>query len=252
MDAAQILKPFSNEHIPADIEKSAAAEHLCEIITMKNVNKSYKMGSGSLHVLKDISLTVEQGEYLAILGPSGSGKSTLMNIIGVLDKPTSGEYTLDGVDIHKADDDELAGIRNNKIGFVFQTYNLIGRHQSRYATTRVASVKSPWLSSCNVGDLHSIAFSHGEGRFVAPQHVIDDLIKNGQVAFQYTDLNGDPSMDIAWNPNGSMCAIEGITSPDGRVLGKMGHTERYSPFVGKNIYGEKYQPLFANGVKYFK
>ena len=132
------------------------------------------------------------------------------------------------------------------------TFNLIGRHQSRYATTRVASVKSPWLSSCNVGDLHSIAFSHGEGRFVAPQNVIDDLIKNGQVAFQYTDLNGDPSMDIAWNPNGSMCAIEGITSPDGRVLGKMGHTERYSPFVGRNIYGEKYQPLFANGVKYFK
>ena len=88
------------------------------------------------------------------------------------------------------------------------TFNLIGRHQSRYATTRVASVKSPWLSSCNVGDLHSIAFSHGEGRFVAPQNVIDDLIKNGQVAFQYTDLNGDPSMDIAWNPNGSMCAIE--------------------------------------------
>ena len=132
------------------------------------------------------------------------------------------------------------------------TFNLIGRHQSRYATTRVASVKSPWLSSCNVGDLHSIAFSHGEGRFVAPQHVIDELINNGQVAFQYTDLQGEPSMDIAWNPNGSMCAIEGITSPDGRVLGKMGHTERYSPFVGKNIYGEKYQPLFANGVKYFK
>ena len=72
------------------------------------------------------------------------------------------------------------------------------------------------------------------------------------MAIQYTDLDGDPSMDIAWNPNGSMCAIEGITSPDGRVLGKMGHTERYSPFVGKNIYGEKYQPLFANGVKYFK
>ena len=132
------------------------------------------------------------------------------------------------------------------------TFNLIGRHQSRYATTRVASVKSPWLSSCNVGDLHSIAFSHGEGRFVAPQHVIDDLAKNGQIAFQYTDLAGAPSMDIAWNPNGSMCAIEGITSPDGRVLGKMGHTERYSPFVGRNIYGEKYQPLFANGVKYFK
>ena len=132
------------------------------------------------------------------------------------------------------------------------TFNLIGRHQSRYVTTRVASVKSPWLSSCEVGDLHSIAISHGEGRFVAPQSVIDDLAKNGQIAFQYTNLAGEPSMDIAWNPNGSMCAIEGITSPDGRVLGKMGHTERYSPFVGKNIYGEKYQPIFANGVKYFK
>ena len=131
------------------------------------------------------------------------------------------------------------------------TFNLIGRHQSRYVTTRVASVKSPWLSSCEVGDLHSIAISHGEGRFVAPQHVIDGLVANGQVAFQYTDLSGSPSMDIAWNPNGSMCAIEGITSPDGRVLGKMGHTERYSPYVGRNIYGEKYQPVFENGVKYF-
>ena len=132
------------------------------------------------------------------------------------------------------------------------TFNLIGRHQSCYVTTRVASVKSPWLSACAVGDLHSIAVSHGEGRFVAPQHVIDSLAQNGQIAFQYTDLTGEPSMDIAWNPNGSLCAIEGITSPDGRVLGKMGHTERYSPFVGRNIYGEKYQPIFAGGVQYFK
>lgn len=132
------------------------------------------------------------------------------------------------------------------------TFNLIGRHDSRYVTTRVASVKSPWLRSCEVGDLHKIAISHGEGRLVAPQHVIDRLAANGQIAFQYTDLAGAPSMDIAYNPNGSMCAIEGITSPDGRVLGKMGHTERYSKYVGKNIYGEKYQPIFENGVKYFK
>lgn len=132
------------------------------------------------------------------------------------------------------------------------TFNLIGRHQSSYVTTRVASVKSPWLSSCNVGDLHSIAISHGEGRFVAPQAEIDRLIENGQVAFQYTDLAGNPSMDIAYNPNGSLCAIEGITSPDGRVLGKMGHTERFSPYVAKNIYGQKYQPLFENGVNYFR
>ncbi|MGE4548622.1 MAG: phosphoribosylformylglycinamidine synthase [Intestinibacillus sp.] len=132
------------------------------------------------------------------------------------------------------------------------TFNLIGRHQSRYVTTRVASVKSPWLSGCAVGDLHSIAISHGEGRFVAPQHVIDGLIAGGQVAFQYTDREGNPSMDIAANPNGSLCAIEGITSPDGRVLGKMGHTERFSPYVGRNIYGQKYQPLFESGVQYFK
>ena len=132
------------------------------------------------------------------------------------------------------------------------TYNLIGRHQSRYVQTRVASVKSPWLSSCEVGDVHSIALSHGEGRFVAPQAEIDRLVANGQVAFQYVDFNGEPSMDIAFNPNGSMCAIEGITSPDGRVLGKMGHTERYTKYVGQNIFGEKYQPIFENGVKYFK
>ena len=132
------------------------------------------------------------------------------------------------------------------------TYNLIGRHQSCYVQTRVASVKSPWLSSCEVGDVHSIAISHGEGRFVAPQAEIDRLVANGQVAFQYVDFNGEPSMDIAFNPNGSMCAIEGITSPDGRVLGKMGHTERYTKYVGQNIFGEKYQPIFENGVKYFK
>ena len=132
------------------------------------------------------------------------------------------------------------------------TYNLIGRHQSRYVQTRVASVKSPWLSSCEVGDVHSIAISHGEGRFVAPQAEIERLKENGQIAFQYVDFNGDPSMDIAFNPNGSMCAIEGITSPDGRVLGKMGHSERYTKYVGQNIFGEKYQPLFENGVKYFK
>lgn len=131
------------------------------------------------------------------------------------------------------------------------SFNLIGRHQSRYVTTRVASVKSPWLSECAVDELHSIAVSHGEGRFVAPQAVIDELIANGQIAFQYTSAQGLPSMDIAHNPNGSMCAIEGITSPDGRVLGKMGHTERYGSFVGKNIYGKKYQPLFQGGVNYF-
>ena len=125
MDAAQILKPFSNEHIPADTKETATAEHTSVIITMQNVNKSYKMRSGSLHVLKDISLTVEQGEYLAILGPSGSGKSTLMNIIGCMDVLDEGTYNLDGVEIEKAKEKELTNIRNQKIGFIFQKYHLI-------------------------------------------------------------------------------------------------------------------------------
>ena len=132
------------------------------------------------------------------------------------------------------------------------TYNLIGRHQSRYVTTRVASVQSPWMLKSNVGDLHTLPVSHGEGRFVAPQAVLDQLIANGQVATQYVDGQGNPSMDIDVNPNGSLEAIEGIFSPDGRVFGKMGHLERRGPFVGVNIPGEKHQPLFESGAEYFK
>ena len=132
------------------------------------------------------------------------------------------------------------------------TYNLIGRHQSRYVTTRVASVNSPWMLKSNVGDLHAIPISHGEGRFVAPQSVLDQLIANGQVATQYVNAAGQPTMDIDANPNGSMEAIEGIFSPDGRVFGKMGHLERRGPFVGVNIPGDKHQPLFESGAEYFR
>ncbi len=132
------------------------------------------------------------------------------------------------------------------------TYNLIGRHQSRYVTTRVASVKSPWMLLSHVGDLHTIPVSHGEGRFVAPQPVLDQLIANGQVATQYVDEHGVPSMDISVNPNGSMCAIEGIFSPDGRVFGKMGHSERRGEHVAKNVPGNKLQPIFDSGALYFR
>ena len=132
------------------------------------------------------------------------------------------------------------------------TYNLIGRHQSRYVTTRVASVQSPWMLQSNVGDLHTVPISHGEGRFVGPQAVIDQLIANGQVATQYVDLAGQPSMDIDVNPNGSIQAIEGVFSPDGRVFGKMGHLERRGQYVGLNIPGNKHQPLFESGAEYFK
>ena len=132
------------------------------------------------------------------------------------------------------------------------TYNLIGRHQSRYVTTRVASVQSPWMLKSQVGDLHAIPVSHGEGRFVAPQAALDQLIAGGQVATQYVDAAGVPSMDISVNPNGSLLAIEGIFSPDGRVFGKMGHSERRGEFVAKNIPGDKLQPIFESGALYFK
>ena len=132
------------------------------------------------------------------------------------------------------------------------TYNLIGRHQSRYVTTRVASVNSPWMLKSRVGDLHAIPVSHGEGRFVAPEGLLKDLIAKGQVATQYVDAAGVPSMDITVNPNGSMEAVEGIFSPDGRVFGKMGHSERRGPWVARNIPGDKHQPLFESGAEYFK
>ena len=132
------------------------------------------------------------------------------------------------------------------------TFNTIGRHQSMLVRTRIASTGSPWLSKCAVGDEHTVAISHGEGRFVAPQEVLDTLIKNGQVATQYVDLTGTPTMDQRCNPNGSVLAIEGITSPDGRVFGKMGHSERSGEYLYKNVTGDKYQPIFEGGVDYFK
>ena len=131
------------------------------------------------------------------------------------------------------------------------TYNTIGRHQSQLTLTRICTNKSPWLSCCNVGDIHNIPISHGEGRFVAPESVIKQLIANGQVATQYVDLSGNPTMDVAFNPNSSMYAIECIISPDGRVLGKMGHTERLTDNVAKNVSGNKEQLLFKGGVDYF-
>ena len=131
------------------------------------------------------------------------------------------------------------------------TFNTIGRHQSRLVRTRVASDLSPWLSKCAVDDIHTIAISHGEGRFVASDELVAQLVAAGQIATQYVDEQGVPSLDLNVNPNGSVLAIEGITSPDGRVLGKMGHTERYSAGTFKNVPGNPYQPLFEGGVAYF-
>ena len=132
------------------------------------------------------------------------------------------------------------------------TFNTIARHQSMMVSTRIASTKSPWLAGCEVGDIHKIAISHGEGRFVASPELIKSLAENGQIATQYVDLEGAPSMDIRFNPNSSFDAIEGITSPDGRVLGKMGHSERIGTDICKNVPGYKDQKIFESGVAYFK
>ncbi|WP_050698949.1 phosphoribosylformylglycinamidine synthase [Anaeromassilibacillus senegalensis] len=132
------------------------------------------------------------------------------------------------------------------------TFNTLGRHVSRMVYTRVTSVKSPWFSGVNAGDVFTVPVSHGEGRFVASDAEVSRLIANGQIATQYVDPAGNPSGDIAWNPNGSVCAIEGITSPDGRILGKMGHSERRGENICLNVPGEKDQRIFESGVAYFK
>ena len=131
------------------------------------------------------------------------------------------------------------------------TFNTIGRHQSRLVETRVASDLSPWLSACKPGDVYTVAISHGEGRFVASDEVLGQLRDGGQIATQYVDAAGMPSMDLSVNPNGSVCAIEGITSPDGRVFGKMGHVERSGEGLYQNVPGNKYMPIFEGGVAYF-
>ena len=132
------------------------------------------------------------------------------------------------------------------------TYNTIGRHISKMVNLKVVSNKSPWLAEAELGGVYVNPVSHGEGRFVASDEWLKKLFANGQVATQYVDADGNPTMDEYWNPNGSYMAIEGITSPDGRVYGKMAHSERRGDAVAKNIYGEQDMKIFESGVKYFK
>ena len=143
-------------------------------------------------------------------------------------------------------------IRELKANDPTLTFNTIGRHISHMAYTRITSVKSPWFANVNAGDVFAVPVSHGEGRFMADVETVKELAKNGQIATQYVDLAGNPSSDIEFNLNGSVCAIEGITSPDGRVLGKMGHSERKGENLYKNVPFAKDQQIFESGVKYFK
>ena len=132
------------------------------------------------------------------------------------------------------------------------TFNTIARHQSRIVRTRIASNKSPWLKNTNVGDIYNVPISPGEGRFIASEELIRKLAENGQIATQYVDLNGNATTDIHFNPNDSMYAIEGITSPDGRVFGKMGHSERVGYGLYKNVFGDYDIKMFKSAVEYFK
>ncbi len=132
------------------------------------------------------------------------------------------------------------------------TYNDISRHQSRIVRVRVASVKSPWLAGMKVGDIVSVPISHGEGKFIADEKLVKSLAEHGQIMTQYVDLNGNATMDVRFNPNGSTYAIEGILSPDGRVFGKMGHSERKGNGLYQNVLGEYDMKLFESAVKYFK
>jgi phosphoribosylformylglycinamidine synthase len=255
--------PGSNcEYDTARAFRQAGAEP--EILVFRNHD-----AQGLSESLQALAQAIQRSQILMIPGgfsagdePDGSGKF----IAAVFKSPVVREATME---LLKSRDGLALGICNGfqaliKLGLVpfgeirdvdaqapTLFHNAIARHLSRYAYTRVASVKSPWLSRLEVGQVHQIPFSHGEGRFVASPAVMAELIKNGQVAFQYCDAQGVPSHRIEFNPNGSVQAVEGITSPCGRVLGKMGHSERRGSQVAKNIPGNKFQGLFEGGVDYF-
>lgn len=236
-----------------------------EIVVVRNLTTDFLAQSAQTleAAIRNAQMVVLPGGFSGGDEPEGSGKF----ICSFLRNPALSDAIMD---LLKNRDGLMLGICNGfqalvKLGLVpfgeirpmdencpTLTYNLIGRHQSRYVTTRVASVNSPWMLKCQVGEEHTIPISHGEGRFVAPAEVIAELVAKGQVATQYVDLEGRPSMGISVNPNGSMEAIEGIFSPDGRVFGKMGHLERRGPFVGVNIPGNKHMPLFESSAEYFK
>ena len=132
------------------------------------------------------------------------------------------------------------------------TFNTIGRHQSRLVRTRVCTHNSPWLMNTQPGEIYTVPISHGEGRFLCSDELVKELASNGQIMTQYVDLDGKPTSDIRFNPNNSVCAIEGICSPDGRVFGKMGHSERIGADLYKNVEGNYDMGLFRSAVEYYK
>ncbi len=250
------------EYDSADAFERAGAE--AEIYVFNNLNVESIERS-----LKELSEKIASAQILMVVGgfssgdePDGSGKF----IANVLSNPSVNK----AVQTLLANDGLILGICNGfqaliksgllpygditKLSEESPTLfrNNINRHVSHMATTKITSNKSPWLSSFTPGQGHSIAMSHGEGKFVVSDEVAKQLFENGQVATQYVDLDGNPTMNGTYNINGSSYAIEGITSLDGRIFGKMGHSERYEDGLFKNIDGDKYQNIFQNGVNYFR
>jgi phosphoribosylformylglycinamidine synthase len=220
----------------------------------------------SLEFLKDKILNsqiiVIPGGFSSGDEPDGSGKF----ITAVFRNPEIQQAVMDFLEKR---DGLMLGICNGfqaliKLGLVISgeirdqdefsptlTFNTLGRHVSRMIRTKVVSVLSPWLIHSRPGDIHTIPVSHGEGRFVASPGIFKSLLSAGQIATQYVDLEGNPCMDVEYNPNGSLHAVEGITSPDGRIFGKMAHSERKGNHVALNIPGNKDQKLFESGIDYF-
>ncbi|GAA0718509.1 phosphoribosylformylglycinamidine synthase [Clostridium malenominatum] len=238
-----------------------------EVSTLVFRNKNLKEIEESIEAMvKQIqksNIIMIPGGFSAGDEPDGSGKF----IVAVFRNPKIKESVME---LLKNRDGLMLGVCNGfqaliKLGLVpygeivdmeenspTLTYNNIGRHVAQTVSTKIVSNLSPWFSKVKVGDVHTMALSHGEGRFVAPEKMIKELIEKGQVATQYVNLNNSPSYDIKFNPNGSMYAVEGLTSPDGRVLGKMGHSERKGQDILKNIWGDKEQFIFESGIEYFK
>ena len=236
-----------------------------EIAVFKNIKKSCieESAKAMADMINKAQIIMLPGGFSAGDEPDGSGKF----IANVFRNP----YIKDAVaDLIENRDGLMIGICNGfqaliKLGLVpfgkivepsdknpTLTFNRIGRHMSKMVRTKVVSVLSPWFSSVNAGDIFTIPISHGEGRFYADEVTVNHLLENGQIAAQYVDFDGSPSMDIKFNPNGSIYAVEAITSPDGRILGKMGHSERKGENVLKNVPGIKDQMIFESGVKYFR
>lgn len=243
-------------------EKAGAA---ADIQVLRNLNQAELIGSidEMVRMIRSSQIIMIPGGFSGGDEPDGSAKF----ITAVFRNPAVREAV---EDLLANRDGLMLGICNGfqaliKLGLVpfgtvtepdkanpTLTYNRIGRHASCLVRTRIASVKSPWLANTEVGDIHTVPVSHGEGRFIASEEIIKRLVENGQIATQYVDLSGKPSMESAYNPNESILAIEGITSPDGRVFGKMAHSERIGRNLYRNVPGNTDQKIFEAGVAYFR